>query len=315
MQKIPVLAIVGPTASGKTRIAVEVCKRIGGEVVSADSMQVYKGMNIATAKPDLEEMQGIPHHMIDIISPEESFSAAAYVEMAGKCIRDIHKRKKVPVICGGTGLYVDSLLSDNVFPDHQPEQKIRKSIMEEFSKEGGQSLYDELKRVDPESAEKIHENDINRQVRAVEYFRLTGKKISARNRNAAKKISPYNCLWIGINYRNRELLYEKINSRVDLMLEKGLIKEAEHFLSNAEKTAGQAIGYKELAPYFSGSPALDECIENLKQSTRQYAKRQLTWFRKNMDINWFYQDDYSEETEMMRDIFLLIDAEFPGGSI
>lgn len=285
MEKIKVIAVVGPTASGKTSLAVKIAKAVGGEVVSADSMQIYKGMNIATAKPTPEETDGIPHHLIDFLDPSEPYSVAQYVSDAQKCILDIVSRGKVPVITGGTGLYVDSLLNGidfGVVPDHS---ETRRKLAERAEKEGAAALLDELRTVDPETAAGLHENNVGRIIRALEVWVLTGSTISEQKRKSREKGSVYDALYLWLDYGDRQILYDRIDRRVDIMLDMGLLDEAKKYIALGEETtAKQAIGYKELKPYFKGECSLEEAVENLKKETRHYAKRQMTWFRRNPEL-------------------------------
>ena len=296
MEKIKVIAVVGPTASGKTSLAVELAKKIDGEVISADSMQVYTGMDIATAKPDSEEMAGIPHHLINIISPEEEFSVSRFCDLAGEAVRDIFSRGKVPIIAGGTGLYVDSFLGNTSFLENTKNDEIRKELSLRLEKEGVESLYGELCEKDPEAAEKIHPNNSLKIIRALEIFYSSGKTLTYQNELSHLEESPYESLVFGLTAEDREFLYDRINRRVDIMLEKGLVEETKMFFeTKSASTACQAIGYKELKPYLDGNLSLEEASENLKRATRRYAKRQLTWFRRNKDIHWMSIDTLSSE--------------------
>lgn len=290
MTKPLVAVVVGPTASGKTSLAVEIAKIFDGEVVSADSMQIYKGMDIATAKPTAEEMQGIPHHLISIVGADEEFSVNEFKNAATEAINDILSRNKLPVVAGGTGFYIDTLVNNTEFLDYE-KSDIRAQLEKRYEQEGIKPLYGELCRVDSETAERLHENDTKRIIRALEVFYSTGKTISEQCRLSHLKESPYRFCIIGINANDRQVLYDRINLRVDLMLEAGLISEAQEFFSlPVSSTAKQAIGYKELKPYFDGLCSLEEATEKLKMETRRYAKRQLTWFRKRENINWIYID-------------------------
>lgn len=296
---IPVVAVVGPTASGKTTLAVEICKHFNGEVISADSMQIYKYMNIATAKPTDEEIETIPHHLIDFLEPTEHFSVAQYCTMAKACIEDIHKRGKLPVIVGGTGLYIDSLLNNVEFSECVADYDLREKLRAKAEQQGAKVLLDELRQIDPETAETLHPNNLGRIIRALELYYTTGITRSRHDELSRQSPSPYEACFIGLNYRDRQVLYNRINSRVDAMLELGLMSEAQDFINRYKKgTAQQAIGYKELEPYFSGSLPLTQAIENLKQETRRYAKRQLTWFRRNEAIHWIFADDYKNKSEI-----------------
>lgn len=295
MQKIPVVAVVGATASGKTSLAIEIAKHFNGEIVSADSMQIYKGMDIATAKPTEEEKQGIAHHLMDIIPVEEKYSVARFVEQAGCVIRDIHSRGKLPVVCGGTGLYIDSLLNNTVFEAQEDNTQIRQSLEHRRDVSGIEVLYEELKKIDPEYAEKLHINNEGRIIRALEMYHLSGEIPTVLRKKALENKSPYDPIYISIEYKNRELLYDRIDSRVEQMLLMGLEAEAkQYFAIDKKSTASQAIGYKELAPYFNGSLTLEAATENLKRVTRRYAKRQLTWFRRNPNIYRIYADALPE---------------------
>lgn len=295
-EKINIVSVVGPTASGKTRLAVDICKAIDGEVVSCDSMQIYKNMNIATAKPDADEMDGIPHHMMDFLSPDQKFSVASYCEKAKKCIEDINDRGNVPVITGGTGLYYSSLVDNVSFSDETDDTSLREELTQRLKSDGAQALLDELYKIDPQTAQQLHPNNSGRIVRALEVYYKNGMTMSEQKRLSRLGDKMYNCKAIGLDAKGRQFLYDRINRRVDDMLSRGLLEEAKRFLAeNPGKTSGQAIGYKELKPYFEGRLTLDEAVENLKMETRRYAKRQLTWFRRDKRINWLYIDEMSYE--------------------
>ncbi len=295
MTKPLVAVIVGPTASGKTSLAVEIAKIFDGEVVSADSMQIYKGMDIATAKPTDEEMQGIPHHLISIIGADEVFSVNQFKSSATKAVNDILAKGKLPVVAGGTGFYIDTLVNNTEFLDYE-ENDIRKKLEKRLETEGAAALHKELSEIDAETAERLHLNDEKRIVRALEVYYSTGKTISEQCRLSHLKESDFRFCIIGINALDRQVLYDRINLRVDKMLEEGLLEEAKSFFSNeVSSTAKQAIGYKELKPYFDGVCTLEEATEKLKMETRRYAKRQLTWFRKRENINWIYIDGKNKD--------------------
>ena len=290
MEKIKIVCIVGATASGKTALSIELAKRFNGEIISADSMQVYKGMPIATAAVTEEEKQGVPHHLVEFLDPNDAFSVAEFAKLAKEKISDISGRGKLPIIAGGTGLFIDSLVNNITFSDVGINKKLRSELEEKTNDE----LYEMLESVDKCSAQNIHKNNRKRVIRALElYFGGTSK--TRQNEESRKEESPFEALYIGINYKNRELLYQRINQRVDLMAENGLIEEAEKMLSKTSSTSAQAIGHKELVPYFEGKASLDEALEKIKQETRRYAKRQLTWFRKNENINWLYADEMSAD--------------------
>ena len=313
MKKIPVIAVVGPTASGKTSLSIEIAKHFSGQVVSADSMQIYEKMNIATAKPTLEEMQGIPHHLIGFQPIDKKFSVAEYVSLANECIEKIHNEGDIPVIAGGTGLYVDSLLQNIHFSKEESNEEIRKELTELFDEKGAEYMLNLLREIDPETAGRLHLKDKSRIIRALEIYKLTGKTMTEQKILSREEESPYDVFYIGINYRDRNVLYDRINLRVDIMLQNGLLEEAKEFYdTSSDTTACQAIGYKELAPYFNDEKELEECVEKLKQETRHYAKRQLTWFRKNENINWIYPDDYEYSQDMYNSVFRMVN-EFLGG--
>lgn len=293
MDKKRVLAVVGPTASGKTKLAVALAKRFDGEVISADSMQIYRTMSIATAKPTEEEMEGVPHHLIDFLDPSQPFSVSDYVRLAREKIDEITGRGKLPVIAGGTGLYVDSLLNHVSFSEQRGDLALREALYEEAKKDNGETLYRYLCEIDPEAAMEIHPHNYVRLVRAVEVYRLTGKTLTQQKKESRLEPPPYHSCMVGLNFRDRQKLYDRINLRVDRMLEDGLVDEAQEVLSAADlKTAYNAIGYKELKPYFAGELPLADCIDKIKQESRRYAKRQLTWFRRNPQICWFFPDEF-----------------------
>lgn len=290
-KKEKLLAVVGPTASGKTSLSIELAKAHNGEIISADSMQIYKGMSIATAKPDADEMQGIPHYLIDFLDPDDTFSVSEYVNLADKAAKNIIARGKLPILCGGTGLYVRSFLENIQFSDENNDPQLRKRLTERYKNEGGEKLLEELKAFDPETAAALLPSNSKRIIRAFEIYLLTGVTMSESVKKSRSVPSPYDKTVIGITYSDREKLYERINKRVDIMLESGLIEETRSFYKRENSiTASAAIGYKELKPYLDGTLSLDEAIENLKRETRRYAKRQLTWFRRDKYIHWIEAD-------------------------
>lgn len=286
MDKIFLVVVCGATASGKTRLAIDLAKLFDGEVVSADSMQIYKTLDIASAKPTAKEMDGVPHHLIDFLEPTEAFSVADYVELAREKIADISKRGKLPIICGGTGLYINSLIDNIIFDDTQGDSSLREELAEFAEKNGNEALWERLKKIDEKAAAELHPNNRNRIIRAIEIYEKSGRTITDAKVNSRLLESPYEPLMLQITYEDRETLYQRINKRVDLMLEAGLVEEAREFFSHSNYvTASQAIGCKELKPYLDGEKSLDECVEHLKMQTRRYAKRQLTWFRRDSRIN------------------------------
>ncbi len=299
MDKIKIAVILGPTASGKTALGIEMAKRFGGEVVSADSMQIYEGMDISTAKPTPEEMNGIPHHLIGFLPRDMAFSVAEYVELAGKAIKDISDRGKLPIIVGGTGLYIDSLVENIKFPDITSDEKVRKRISNDIETLGVDAVFERLKECDPETAAELHPNNKVRVIRALEVFELTGRKLSDLKAESRLQPSPYDAVMIGLNCRDRQKLYDRINKRVDIMVENGLEAESRAVYENSQmKTAANAIGYKELIPYFKNEAEFSVCIDKIKQETRRYAKRQLTWFGKNAKIQWLMLDEFDNKEKI-----------------
>lgn len=300
MKKTKIIVIVGPTASGKTALGVHVAKAIDGEVVSGDSMQIYESMDIATAKPTKEEMQGVKHHLIGFVSPEEEYSVAAFCTDAKKAVEEIKAKGKTPVLVGGTGLYIDSFINNTTFFETANSKEIREKLYKELNEFGIEKLYDELLKVDAEAAKKIHPNNEVRVIRALEIYRSTGETLTEQNNRSHINESEYEPLYIGISYKDREKLYERINKRVDLMLEAGLLEEAKDFFEKyPSQTAINAIGYKELKPYLDGEKTLEDCVSHLKQATRRYAKRQLTWFNRNEKINWIYPDSFDDNSQVL----------------
>ena len=298
---IKIISVVGPTASGKTALSIGLAKHFDGEIISADSMQIYKGMHIATAKPDEEEMQNIKHHLMDFLSPDKSYSVADFVVDAGECVKDIVSRNKIPIIAGGTGLYVDSFLNNISFSLYERDEELSEKLYELYKENGVQYLLDMLNTFDSESAETLaSQQNVKRIIRAIEFYKTSGITISEHNKNSKQDASPYKPIKIGLKYEDRQLLYDRINKRVDIMLEKGLLDEAEKVLSSdLSNTSKMAIGYKEMMPYFNNEKSLDECIETLKRETRRYAKRQLTWFNRDKDINWILVDKFNNSDEIL----------------
>ena len=287
-----IVCVVGPTASGKTALSVALAKALNGEVISADSMQLYRGMDVGTAKVMPEEMDGIPHHMIDVADPWESFSAARYVEMADPILQDILSRGKTAIIAGGTGLYVDALIAGRTFAPY-PETGRRQALEQEAEELGMEHMLSRLRAVDPDSASRLHLADRKRIIRALEVYEETGKTITQHNLETQALPDAYQPMWIGLNYEPRQLLYDRIDLRVDKMLENGLLEEIRGLLDRGtprECTAMQAIGYKEFLPVLDGTLPLETAVEQVKQGSRRYAKRQLTWFRRNAKIHWILQN-------------------------
>ena len=277
-----IFAVVGPTASGKSALALELARRYGGEIISCDSMQIYKRMDIGTAKPTKEELAIAPHHMIDVIEPTQSFSCADYVEMAEPIVHDIISRGRIPIFCGGTGLYLDSLLRGKNFEEGLTDENLRAELLEFAAKNGADALHKELLAIDPESAEAIHKNNVKRVARAIEIYRLSGVTKTELDRRSRLCERRFEISAVELHYSLREKLYERIDTRVDIMLEQGLLKETQALydegIFEVNSTAAQAIGYKELLGYIRGEESLESAVERLKMSTRRYAERQMTWF-------------------------------------
>lgn len=307
-KKIPLIAVIGPTASGKTGLAVEIAKKFGGEVVSADSMQIYSELTVGTAKPTEKEMEGVPHHLIGHKSIDEEYSVVDYVEEAKNVITDIFNRGKLPVLCGGTGLYVDSLLSNTEFSEIKSDPDVRKKLYDFAEENGNEALFEKLKEIDPETAAKTHANNLIRVVRAMEVYEVTGKTMSEHQKDSHPIPSIYDVCYIGTNFSDRDKLYARIEQRIDEMLEEGVEEEARFlFEHNGTCTAAQAIGYKEFYPYFRGKMSREEAISVLKKETRHYAKRQITWFRRNDKINWLFRDEFSEKKDLSEAAFEIIE--------
>ena len=287
MAKTKVIAICGPTASGKTALSIELAKKINGEIVSCDSMQIYRYMNIGTAKPDAQEMQGIRHYLLDIVEPNERYSVADYKRDAKKAIKEIIEKGKVPIIVGGTGLYLDSLIYEIEYQNIEFDEEYRKKLEKQVEEIGLETLYEEAKKIDPKAIEKISSNDKKRILRILEIYHATGKNKTEQEKESRKKEVEYDYRVFAINW-DREVLYDRINKRVDIMIEQGLIEEVKEILKKYDEfpTAMQGLGYKEVVQYLKGEYTKEEMIEKLKMETRRYAKRQLTWFRKSKQIIW-----------------------------
>ncbi|MBR1723458.1 MAG: tRNA (adenosine(37)-N6)-dimethylallyltransferase MiaA [Ruminococcus sp.] len=293
--KIPLLVVCGPTASGKTGLAVDLALEYGGEVVSADSMQIYRDFSVITARVTEQEMRGVPHHLTGFLPLDTPFSVAEYLELARKTIAEIHSRGRLPILCGGTGLYISSLLDGVVFDEQGADQKLRAELEQYAGQNGRHALWERLKALDPEAAELIHENNLIRVVRALEVCMRTGRPFTEQKRLNLRGNAPYEACVLRLDFEDRAKLYERINLRVDEMLGEGMVEEARRvFDSHAPATARQAIGYKELLPYLRGEAGLEECVERIKLGTRRYAKRQLTWFRRMPYAETVYVPDKAE---------------------
>ena len=315
MPKIPVVAVTGPTASGKTALAVRLAQAYGGEVISADSMQIYRGMDIATAKPTKEEMRGVPHHLMDFLPPDAPYSVAAFCRDAAAAARDIVSRGKRVFLAGGTGLYADAFLTGMRFPEETDPAAVREILLQKKEALGIQALYDELTAVDPETAGSIHINNEKRVLRALEIYYLTNASPARARLQAVSGESDYAPFYIALVFRDRNALYSRINERVDDMIRRGLPEEARAFYaSGASLTASQAIGYKELKPWLDGETDFETAVENLKRATRRYAKRQLTWLRRGPEKHYLYRDALSDEALFEQACRLIDEANvFEGG--
>ena len=295
--KPKVIAVAGPTASGKTALAVEIAKHLDTEIISADSRQIFKEFDIATAKPTQQEMQGIKHHLIDVVNPDEEFTVADFSDSASKVMEKLFKQNKIPVVAGGTGLYFRILLENYDMPRVSPNKELREELKNLEKERGAEALYNMLKELDPVLAEKMHPNNTVKIIRAIEVCKTLNIPMS----QAQKKKAPlYDIIWLGLGHLNgadRQFLYDRIDKRVDIMLENGLEKEAENLYKKYGKISSlmNTIGYQEFIEYFDGNYTFEETVSKIKQNTRRYAKRQLTWFRQNQEINWLDMKDYSLE--------------------
>ncbi|MGM9926337.1 MAG: tRNA (adenosine(37)-N6)-dimethylallyltransferase MiaA [Bacillus sp. (in: firmicutes)] len=290
-EKQKVVCIMGPTAVGKTKLSIELAKKYNGEIISGDSMQVYRGMDIGTAKIKPEEMEGIPHYLIDVKDPSEAFNVAQFQELVTECIEDITARGKLPIIVGGTGLYIEAVLQQYSFSESVSDETYRKQLELIAAEQGVEEVHQMLAAIDAESAERIHPNNVRRVIRALEIYHCTGEKMSDQLKKQTKDYV-YDAALIGLTME-RDTLYERINLRVDMMFDEGLLSEVKRLYDAGLRDCQsiQAIGYKELYDYFDGKVSLEEAKENLKQNSRRYAKRQLTWFRNKMDVTWFEMDN------------------------
>ncbi|MEG2192626.1 MAG: tRNA (adenosine(37)-N6)-dimethylallyltransferase MiaA [Oscillospiraceae bacterium] len=293
--KTKILVICGPTASGKTGLSIEIAQKFNGEIISADSMQVYKNLNIGTAKATKAEQEAVPHHLVDFLQPEQPYNVQIFIDCAKAAIAEITSKGKLPIIVGGTGLYIESLINGIIFTYQDENKQVKEQLNKELQEYGNEHMYELLCEIDPQYAKTVHKNNYVRVLRAIEIYRLTGKRMSEQLVNSRPQEKPYNSLLIGLNYTDRQSLYGNINFRVDYMMYHGIIEEAEYVYKNKDAfiTSASAIGYKEFFPYFKGENTLEECAEKLKQASRNYAKRQLTWFNRMSDINWFMIEDES----------------------
>ena len=294
----PLIILTGPTAVGKTALSIGLAKAVDGEIISADSMQVYRKMNIGTAKIEPSEMQGVRHHLIDILDPGEEFNVVLFKRYALEAMEDIYSRGKIPVIVGGTGFYIQALLYDIDFEDNDNDMSYREELQRLAAEKGNSYIHDMLSKVDPESAEKIHENNVKRVIRALEFYRKTGMKISEHNETEAQKESPYNFEYFVLN-DDRNKLYDRIDRRIDIMLEQGLEAEVRQLVSEGysrDLVSMQGLGYKEIIDYIQGRCSFDEAVYTLKRDTRHFAKRQITWFKREKHVTWVNKNEYDSES-------------------
>ena len=296
MTKNKLIILAGPTASGKTSVSIDLAKRLGGEIISADSMQVYKYMDVGTAKISVEEMQGVKHHLIDVLDPKEDFNIVKFQNMVKSSIEEIVKNGHIPILVGGTGFYIQSIIYDIDFNTEDDNSSVRKKLEEEYDTLGADFMYEKLKKIDSVSAQTIHKNNKKRIIRAIEYFLINNEPISSHNEVQRKKNSPYDYRFFVLN-PPRDILYERINKRVDIMVENGLVDEVKKLREmglSMENISMQGIGYKEIIEYLDGEVSLESAIENIKQNTRHMAKRQVTWFKREKDV--IYVDPFSFES-------------------
>ena len=296
-EKKPLIVLTGPTAVGKTALSIQLARRIGGEIISADSMQVYRHMDIGTAKIRLEEMDGVPHHLIDILEPTEDFNVVRFQALARAAAEDIYSRGKIPIVAGGTGFYIQALLNDIDFTQIDENTQFREEMERLAAEQGAEVLHERLRAVNPESAEAIHANNVKRVIRALEYYQQTGQKISEHNEAEREKESAYNSAYFVLT-DDRKILYDRIDQRVDLMMQEGLLEEVNALRLRGlkrESVAMQGLGYKELFGYFEGEYPLEEAVRIIKRDTRHFAKRQLTWFRRERDVIWLDKSEIGRE--------------------
>lgn len=297
----PLIIITGPTAVGKTALSVRLAKAIGGEIISADSMQVYRHMDIGSAKIKKEEMDGVPHYLIDVLDPEEEFNVTVFQEMAKEAVEEIYSHGHIPIVAGGTGFYIQALLYDIDFTENGEDTSIRMELEKLGQERGAEFLHNLLRDIDPDSADEIHENNMKRVIRAIEYYRQTGERISEHNKRERQKKSPYDFLYYVVN-TDRTRLYERIDRRVDLMLEQGLVEEVMHLKDmglTRDMVSMQGLGYKEILDYLQGIYTLEEAIYILKRDTRHFAKRQITWFKRERDVRWLDLPDFNNDLDQV----------------
>lgn len=299
--KKPLIILTGPTAVGKTALSIKLAKAVNGEIISADSMQVYKKMDIGTAKIMPEEMDGIPHYLIDVLDPKEDFHVVLFQKLAKEAMEEIYAKGKVPIITGGTGFYIQALLYDIAFDNNDGDMAYREELEELAKEKGAEYLHNMLAEIDEEAAKSIHANNIKRVIRAIEFHKQTGRKISEHNEEERKKVSPYNFVYFVLN-NDRQVLYERIEKRVDIMLEQGLVAEVEALYKegyDSNLVSMQGLGYKEILAYLKGECTLEDAVYVLKRDTRHFAKRQLTWFKREKEITWVNKNEFTSEEEIL----------------
>lgn len=305
-EKKPLIVLTGPTAVGKTALSIQLARRIGGEIISADSMQVYRHMDIGTAKIRLEEMDGVPHHLIDILEPTEDFNVVRFQALARAAAEDIYSRGKIPIVAGGTGFYIQALLNDIDFTQIDENTQFREEMERLAAEQGAEVLHERLRAVDPESAEAIHANNVKRVIRALEYYEQTGEKISAHNEAERAKTSPYHFFYYVLN-TDRTVLYERIEKRIDEMMEEGLVGEVRQLQAmgcRRDSVAMQGLGYKEILDYLDGACTLEDAIYKIKRDTRHFAKRQITWFKREKHVTWINKKDYNYDEDKILEVML-----------
>ena len=297
--KRPLVILTGPTAVGKTALSIALAKAIGGEIISADSMQVYRHMDIGSAKITPEEMEGIPHYLIDVLEPDQEFNVVVFQELAKQAAAEIYSRGHIPIVAGGTGFYIQALVYDIDFTENDEDTAFRRTLEEQAKREGTEALYERLRAVNPESCESIHAHNIKRVIRAIEFYEKTGKKISEHNREQRQNDSPYNFAYFVLN-DDRERIYERINVRVDLMMAQGLVEEVRALRESGcrkEMVSMQGLGYKELLSYLEGETSMEEAVYLIKRDTRHFAKRQLTWFRREKEVIWVDKTVFDHDSQ------------------
>lgn len=306
--KKPLIILTGPTAVGKTKLSIALAKAVNGEIISADSMQVYKYMDIGTAKIMPEEMDGVPHHLVDMLSPEEDFNIVLFQKMAKKAMEEIYAKGKIPILVGGTGFYIQAVLYDIDFTESEEDSEYREQLWEIARKEGEEVLHNMLRECDPKAAEEIHQNNVKRVIRALEFYKSTGTRISEHNEEQRQKEAPYNFLYLVLN-QDRAVLYDHIEKRIDIMVEQGLIEEVQKLKGmgcHRDMVSMKGLGYKEILAYLEGETTLEEAIDILKRDTRRFAKRQLTWFRREKEPVWIDKGHYESEEQILNDILALL---------